>query len=119
MLGGMLLTGVGVGLTLPTLMSTAAGSLPPTSFATGSAVVNMVRQVGMAVGVAILVAVLGAPDTSVARLAAFQHGWWVIAATALAGAAGAVLLHRPAQVKPRPNTSPESGQTISSGSIRN
>jgi EmrB/QacA subfamily drug resistance transporter len=119
MLGGMLLTGVGVWLTLPTLMSTAAGSLPPTSFATGSAVVNMIRQVGMAVGVAILVAVLGSPDTSVARLAAFQHGWWVIAATALAGAAGAVLLHRPAQVTPRPNTSPESGQTISSGSIRN
>ena len=29
-LGGMLLTGAGVGLTLPTLMATAAGSLPPT-----------------------------------------------------------------------------------------
>src|SRR5581483_320439 len=31
-LGGMLLTGTGVGLTLPTLMATAAGSLPPHSF---------------------------------------------------------------------------------------
>ena len=47
-LGGMLLTGIGVGLTLPTLMATAAASLPPTSFATGSAVVNMLRQVGLA-----------------------------------------------------------------------
>src|SRR6202012_784402 len=98
MLGGMLRTGVGVGLTLPTLMATAAGSLPPTSFASGSAVVNMVRQVGMAIGVAVLVAVLGSPDTSVARLTAFQHGWWVIAAIGLAGAVPDVLPSPPVQV---------------------
>jgi MFS family permease len=97
MLGGMLLTGVGVGLTLPTFMATAAGSLPPQSFATGSAVVNMLRQVGLAVGVAVLVAVLGAPVTPAARLAAFQHGWIVIAAIALTGAFAAALLRRPAR----------------------
>src|SRR6202042_349676 len=62
-LGVLLLPGIGVGLTLPTLMATAAGSLPPTSFATGSAVVNMLRQVGLAVGVALFVAVLGTPHT--------------------------------------------------------
>jgi EmrB/QacA subfamily drug resistance transporter len=95
MLGGMLLTGVGVGLTLPTLMATAAASLPAPSFASGSGVVNMVRQVGMAIGVAILVAVLGAPDTSVGRLNAFRHGWWVIAAIGGIGAVAAVLLRRP------------------------
>src|SRR5580698_6599717 len=55
LLGGMILTGVGVGLTLPTLMSTASSSLPPPSFATGSAVVNMMRQTGLALGVAVLV----------------------------------------------------------------
>ncbi len=93
-LGGMLLTGAGVGLTLPTLMATAAASLQAHAFATGSAVVTMVRQVGMAIGVAVLVAVLGTPDTSVGRLAAFQRGWWAIAAIALAGAAAAPLLHR-------------------------
>jgi len=102
MLGGMLLTGVGVGLTLPTLMATAAASLPASSFASGSAVVNMVRQVGMAIGVAILVAVLGSPDTSVTRLDAFRHGWWVIAATALAGAVTAVFLRQPTRTA-RPN----------------
>jgi MFS family permease len=94
MLGGMLLTGVGVGLTLPTLMATAAASLPAPSFASGSGVVNMVRQVGMAIGVAILVAVLGAPDTAVGRLDAFRHGWWVISAIAGIGAVAAVLLRR-------------------------
>ena len=61
MLGGMILTGIGVGLTLPTFMATGAGSLPPSSFATGSAVVNMLRQVGLAVGVALFIAVLGTP----------------------------------------------------------
>jgi len=97
MLGGMLLTGVGVGLTLPTFMATGASSLPPQSFATGSAVVNMLRQVGLAVGVAVLVAVIGTPHTSSQELSAFQHGWIVIAATSLAAAlAGAVLL-RPAR----------------------
>ncbi len=58
-LGGMILTGVGVGLTLPTLMATATSSLPSHSFATGSAVINMIRQTGLALGVAVLVAVLG------------------------------------------------------------
>src|SRR5918912_56933 len=58
MLGGMILTGIGVGLTLPTMMATGASSLPPHSFATGSAVVNMLRQIGLALGVAIFLALL-------------------------------------------------------------
>ncbi len=82
-LGGMLLTGAGVGLTLPTMMATASSSLPPQSFATGSAVINMIRQTGLALGVAILVAVLGtSAGHGGAALGAFRHGWWVIAALA-------------------------------------
>ncbi|MGZ4174983.1 MAG: MFS transporter [Solirubrobacteraceae bacterium] len=105
MLPGMLLTGIGVGLTLPTFMSTGASSLPPHSFATGSAVVNMLRQVGLAVGVAVLVAVIGTPLTPDAQLAAFQDGWIVIAATALLAAlAGAILL------RPRPARDRESAR---------
>jgi EmrB/QacA subfamily drug resistance transporter len=93
MLPGMLMTGIGVGLTLPTFMSTGASALPPHAFATGSAVVNMLRQVGLAVGVAVLVAVIGTPHTGAQQLSAFQHGWIVIASTALLAAlAGAVLL---------------------------
>ncbi len=84
-LGGLLLTGIGVGLTLPTMMATAAASLPPTSFATGSAVVNMLRQVGLAIGVAVLIAVLGSPDSPAQVLGAYQRAWTVIAAIAFAG----------------------------------
>jgi EmrB/QacA subfamily drug resistance transporter len=79
MLGGMILTGIGVGLTLPTLMATGAASLPAHSFATGSAVVNMLRQIGLAIGVAILIAILGVPPTSEALLHVYERSSWVIA----------------------------------------
>jgi hypothetical protein len=94
-LAGMILTGVGVGLTLPTMMATAAASLPPQSFATGSAVVNMLRQTGLALGVAVLVAVLGdSSGHAGSELAAFREGWWVTAALALAGIVPAIALMR-------------------------
>jgi EmrB/QacA subfamily drug resistance transporter len=100
-LGGMLLTGIGVGLTLPTMMATASSSLPPASFATGSAVVNMVRQTGLALGVAVLVAVLGtAANQGAPALSAFRHAWWVTSALALAGIVPAVsLLRRPGRAR--------------------
>jgi EmrB/QacA subfamily drug resistance transporter len=85
MLGGMLLTGIGVGLTLPTLMATGASSLPPHAFATGSAVVNMLRQVGLAIGVAALIAVIGAPRSPLATLIAYEHATWMVAAIAFVG----------------------------------
>ncbi|MGZ4299464.1 MAG: MFS transporter, partial [Solirubrobacteraceae bacterium] len=114
MLPGMLMTGIGVGLTLPTFMSTGASSLPPHAFATGSAVVNMLRQVGLAVGVAVLVAVIGTPLTGSAQVAAFQHGWIVIASTALLAAiSGAVLLAGVAT--PRPDRARESARWSGAG----
>lgn len=93
MLGGMLLTGSGVGLTLPTLMAAATSSLPPHAFATGSAAVNMLRQVGLAVGVAVLIAVVGSPSPTAGSVALFQRGWTLTAVIALAGGlAGLALL---------------------------
>jgi EmrB/QacA subfamily drug resistance transporter len=90
-LPGLLLTGVGVGLTLPTLASAAAAALPPARFATGSAVLSMSRQLGAVLGVAILVAVLGEPSPAEAP-AAFDDAWAFIALAAAAGAlAGAAI----------------------------
>lgn len=82
---GMMLTGVGVGLTFPTLMGVGAGSLPPSSFATGSGVINMIRQAMLAIGVAIFVAILATPATMADRIAAFQRGWWIMIAITIAG----------------------------------
>ena len=55
----------------------------------------MLRQTGLALGVAILVAVLGrATDRGSAALDAFQHAWWVIAALSFASIIPALALLR-------------------------
>ena len=58
-LPGSLLSGIGVGLMLPSLGGAATAPLPPERFATGSALYVMSRQIGIALGVAGLVAILG------------------------------------------------------------
>jgi EmrB/QacA subfamily drug resistance transporter len=82
-IGGMIPIGIGVGLTFPTLMGVSAGSLPPSSFATGSGVINMIRQAALAIGVAIFVAIAGMPESMSERIAAFHRGWWIMAALTL------------------------------------
>ena len=57
-LPGMLVAGASAGLTQAPLFA-AAGTLPPERATTGSAVLNMARQVGSAVGVAVVVVILG------------------------------------------------------------
>ena len=81
----MLLGGMGAGLTQAPLFA-AASTLPADRATTGSAVLNMARQVGSAVGVAGLVALMASqhPD----HLALFRRGW----AFELAAAGCATLL---------------------------
>jgi EmrB/QacA subfamily drug resistance transporter len=93
MLPGMLMTGTGVGLTLPTLVSAAVSAVPPNRFATGSGVVTMARQVGIVLGVAVLVTVLG-HASGPAALAAFQRATVVIASVAVAAGLASLLLRR-------------------------
>ena len=95
MLPSMLLTGMGVGLTLPTLMSASTTALPPARFGTGSALVNMGRQVASALGVAVLVTLIGVPATAAGAVAAFRHVWLVTAAAALLAATVAAFVRRP------------------------
>jgi hypothetical protein len=66
-------------------MGVSAAALPSSSFATGSGVVNMIRQSALAIGVAIFVAIIGAPGTQLERVAAFHKGWWIMAAITLLG----------------------------------
>lgn len=88
-LPGWLLSGIGVGLTLPTILSSATAQLPPTSAATGSAVVNMTRQIGTVLGISGLIALLGSPIGFDAAHEAFQRAWWAVVATGLLSAAAA------------------------------
>ena len=88
-LPGLILAGVGNGLTQPPLFA-AAGSLPENRSTTGSAMLNMARQTGSALGVALVVAIMNTdhPDS----LGEFHRGWWFIAGT-FAVAATICLVH--------------------------
>ena len=57
-LPAFMLGGAGVGMALGTLPAAATAALPPGRFATGSAVFGMARQLGSAIGVAVLVALI-------------------------------------------------------------
>jgi len=93
MLPGMLMTGTGVGLTLPTLVSAAVSAVPPHRFATGSGIVTMARQVGIVLGVSVLVTVLGHP-AGPGALPAFQRATVVLAAIAFGAGLVDLLLIR-------------------------
>src|SRR6185369_10878381 len=60
-LPGFMVGGIGVGLVLGALPAAATAELPPDRFATGTAVFGMARQIGAAIGVAVLVALLADP----------------------------------------------------------
>lgn len=94
---GMALNGIGVGLTFPTLMGVSTHALPPSSFATGSGMINMLRQAAIAIGVAIFVAIIGTPESVQERLAAYQIGWWVMATLTLLTLVPTLIFLRPAR----------------------
>jgi EmrB/QacA subfamily drug resistance transporter len=94
---GMLPIGVGVGLTLPTLMGVSTSSLPSSSFATGSGAINMIRQAAIAIGVAVLVAIVGVPHGAEEQVQALRAALRIMAAVTLIGLIPTFLL-----ISPRP-----------------
>ncbi|MDQ1736081.1 MAG: hypothetical protein QOH56_2332 [Pseudonocardiales bacterium] len=91
LLPSMLLGGIGVGLGLGTLIAAGVTALPPDRSATGSAVVNAGRQVASAVGVALLVTLLGS-RVDATNLTGFRTGWLLAAALAVAASGLALTL---------------------------
>lgn len=73
-LPGLLMLGVGAGLSFPTLSGAAVGSVPGPRFAVATSLNSVARQVGAALGIAALIAILGRPSPLQA-LHAFEHGW--------------------------------------------
>lgn len=91
-LPGWVIGGIGVGLALPSILSSATVDLPASQAAAGSATVSMFRQVGMVLGVSLVVATVGAPVGYAAAHNAFQHAWWATAGVAVAAAFAAVFM---------------------------
>ncbi|WP_308492748.1 MFS transporter [Microbacterium terrisoli] len=73
-LPGQIISGIGVGATLPLLAASTLASQPGGRYATASAVISSARQVGGTVGVAILVVMLGTP-TALTVVPSLRDGW--------------------------------------------
>ena len=92
------LGGIGVGLAMPNLLAAATATLPPAQASTGGGIVTMARQVGLALGVSILVTIVDGPDAE----AAFTRAWQVVAFGMLLAALIALKLSRVAAATPEP-----------------
>jgi EmrB/QacA subfamily drug resistance transporter len=85
-----ILTGAGVGLSFASFGSAAVAELPGPRFATGGAINNTFRQIGAALGISTLIAILG--STTSADLSVFHRAWGLMALTgALSGLIGLML----------------------------
>jgi NTE family protein len=91
-LPGTLVVGLGIGLTFPVLSAAAVSSLHHERFAVGSAVNQTARQVGGALGVALLVVILGTPNSAGAALSNFHHLWLYVALMAVLSGLTSTLL---------------------------
>jgi MFS family permease len=92
-LPAQILTGAGVGLSFASWSSAAVAQLPPERFATGSAVLACLRQIGAVVGIAVLVAVLEAAPAG-DPLSGFTDAWTLMALAGLTTAALGLALGR-------------------------
>jgi EmrB/QacA subfamily drug resistance transporter len=102
--------GVGVGLLVSTLPAMVTASLPPDRLATGTGVFGMSRQLGSALGVALLIAFLADPAPP-EMLEALRRGWWFIAATGV-GTTAICLAIGPVQSSgARPSVEPDGAST--------
>jgi len=88
-----LLTGTGVGLSFAAWGSAAVAELPPSRFATGSAISSTSRQIGAVLGIAVLVAVLGTPSPEGA-VSTFHTAWTLMAIPAATAGVLAIALGR-------------------------
>jgi EmrB/QacA subfamily drug resistance transporter len=119
-LPGMLIGGIGVGLVIPSLTGAVAATLAPERLATGIAVQTTGRQLGSALGFAILIAVLGTPHSA----ADFNDGWrFMLTASLLAGVSLLAVGRAPARAgveaaaETLPATAPVQGASSRAGTL--
>ncbi|NBO97527.1 MAG: hypothetical protein EBV13_02230 [Actinobacteria bacterium] len=92
----MVVTGVGVGLCISTISSSATAFLPQPKFAMGSALNNTARQIGAALGVALVSSMLVAAAKTDTPTNGFHAAWTLMSGVILlSGIAMLTLFRRP------------------------
>lgn len=102
---------VGIACYIPVNSAAAVAELPPHRLSIGGAVNNTARQIGSVLGVAILVALLGSPESLAELVSAHQRGWTMIAVASLITAVIGL-----AQPKAGPRTAPAAGAQVPASS---
>jgi EmrB/QacA subfamily drug resistance transporter len=92
-LPGIILLGVGAGTLFPNLSGAAVASAPGESFATATGLNSVSRQVGAALGVALVIAIIGRPSP-LGALAAFDNAWTFGAGCLIVAGLGCLLVGR-------------------------
>lgn len=77
---------VGIACFIPVNSAASVAELPPHRLSIGGAVNNTFRQVGAVIGVALLVSLLGSPETPEELVSAHERGWIMIAVMSLLAA---------------------------------
>jgi len=86
-LPGAVLLGVGVGIGFPMLTAASMNDVPASSYAVGAAGNTTVRQVALALGISIAVAIVGTAETSTNDIDSFRTSWLICGVFFLATAA--------------------------------
>jgi len=81
-LPAILLSGLGVSLTLPQLASASVQGLHADAYGSGSAVNQCIRNLGGTLGVALVIALVGTLGAASA-LNSFHHVWWLLVASGI------------------------------------
>ena len=95
-LPGLILTGAGAGVAQTGFLSGGAAALPASEYATGTGILNTARQVGGAIGVALLVAVTG----SAREAAQYERVWLLISGFGFISILTALALRGPTRAVP-------------------
>ncbi|GHF40198.1 MFS transporter [Streptomyces morookaense] len=110
---GFVLFGIGFGLVNVPVTNAAVSGMPRAQAGVAAAVASTSRQVGQALGVAVIGAVYAqAQHSGAGQVAAFRPGWWVVAVC------GALVLLVGAVATGRPRTEPAAEATLPTGARR-
>ncbi len=90
----MIFIGIGVGLCISTLTSSATAYLPQPKFAMGSALSNTAGQIGAALGVALVSSMLVSAAKTDDPISGFHNAWYLMSAVILLSGITMITLYR-------------------------